>query len=73
MKSIKVLMIAVITILSVSAFSQTKAKSKAQQTKTTESVYTCTMHPEVCSTKKGKCNKCGMDMTEIKMTKPKKS
>jgi len=26
------------------------------------SVYTCPMHPEVNSSKPGKCSKCGMDL-----------
>lgn len=30
-------------------------------------VYTCSMHPEVVSEKKGKCTKCGMKLTEKKM------
>ena len=59
-------MIAVITILSTSAFAQTKVKSKTQQSAATTAVYTCTMHPEVCSNKPGKCSKCGMDLTKVK-------
>jgi len=57
-------MMVVITIVSVSAFSQTQ--SKKQQSTATSTVYTCSMHPEVCSNKAGKCSKCGMDLTKIK-------
>ena len=34
-------------------------------------MYTCPMHPEILSALKGKCPKCGMDLTEVK-TKPQK-
>lgn len=30
-------------------------------------VYTCSMHPEILSDKKGECPKCGMDLIENKM------
>ncbi len=30
-------------------------------------VYTCSMHPEVSSDKKGECSKCGMKLIEKKM------
>ena len=66
MRSIKILMIAVITILSTSAFAQTKAKNKTQQSAAATAVYTCSMHPEVGSNKPGKCSKCGMDLTKVK-------
>ncbi|MGH2565458.1 MAG: heavy metal-binding domain-containing protein, partial [Ginsengibacter sp.] len=28
---------------------------------TTETYYTCPMHPEIHANKPGKCSKCGMD------------
>ncbi|MDZ4665249.1 MAG: DUF6799 domain-containing protein [Bacteroidota bacterium] len=28
--------------------------------------YTCSMHPEVCADKPGKCSKCGMELTKKK-------
>ena len=44
------------------AFAQTKhSKSKKKNNSTTAKVtYTCSMHPEVVSSKPGKCSKCGM-------------
>ena len=68
MRSIKILMIAVITILSTSAFAQTKAKNTMKmQNPTMNSVkYTCPMHPEITSNKPGKCSKCGMSLTASK-------
>ncbi len=68
MKLITMLMIAALTILSVSLFAQTNAKSKKAKTKAkTEAVqYTCPMHPEVISNKPGKCPKCGMNLVKVK-------
>ena len=31
-----------------------------------EKTYTCSMHPEVVSSKSGKCPKCQMDLVEVK-------
>lgn len=39
-----------------------------QQKRSTPVVYTCPMHPEVKSTKRGKCPKCKMDL--VKQTAP---
>jgi protein SCO1 len=41
-------------------FSQTKRTSTTKPQ--TKFVYACPMHPEVTSTKRGKCPKCGMDL-----------
>lgn len=42
----------------------------AQTSRTTKTqpkvVYTCPMHPEVTSTKRGRCRKCGMDLRRTK-------
>ena len=32
------------------------------KTKTSQTTYTCPMHPEVVSNKPGKCSKCGMSL-----------
>lgn len=46
-----------------SSATTTASKDKAM-TKTTATVYTCKMHPEVLSDKPGKCPKCGMDLVK---------
>ena len=68
MKSLKMLMVAVLTILSVAVFAQdtTSHKTKAPKPKTEKMNYSCPMHPEVTSDKPGKCPKCGMDLTKTK-------
>lgn len=66
MKAMKMLMMAALTILSVSLFAQdsTKQKSKTQKQKMEMMKYSCPMHPDVTSDKPGKCSKCGMDLKE---------
>jgi uncharacterized paraquat-inducible protein A len=68
MKSIKMLMMAALTILSVSVFAQdsTNHKMKMQKVKSEKMKYSCPMHPEVTSDKPGKCSKCGMDLIRSK-------
>ena len=65
MKTIKILMMAVLTILSVSVFAQdsTKHKMKAPKQKTEKVKYSCPMHHNEVSDKAGKCSQCGMDLT----------
>jgi len=60
MKSIKMLMIAVFSIMTISVFSQGKAGKKDTATHTT--MYTCPMHPEMVFNKPGTCPKCGMKL-----------
>ncbi|GAB0156980.1 hypothetical protein CHRYSEOSP005_22480 [Chryseobacterium sp. Alg-005] len=43
---------------------ETKPKPKTQPQPQPQSTYTCPMHPEVVSSKPGKCPKCGMDLVE---------
>ncbi len=68
MKSLKMLMMAALTILSVSVFAQdsTKQKMKTHKQHSEKIQYSCPMHPDVTSDKPGKCNKCGMDLTKTK-------
>ena len=65
MKTIKILMMAVLTILSVSVFAQDslKQKVKTQKQKVEKVKYSCPMHPEVTSDKPGTCTQCGMSLT----------
>ena len=55
------LMIAAITISSVSVFAQEKAGKKDTTQHTV--LYTCPMHPDVKMDKAGKCPKCGMELS----------
>ena len=63
MKSIKMLMMAALTILSVSVFAQDTSMHKIKMHKQ-KSMYSCPMHPEMVMDKPGKCSKCGMDLTK---------
>lgn len=59
-QSILLIMVALFAINCVAAVAQTgSATSQEQAVKT---VYTCPMHPEVKSKKRGKCPKCKMDL-----------
>lgn len=60
MKTIKILMMAVLTIITVSVFAQTKGgrKDTMQHTK----FYTCPMHDSIAMKKPGNCPICGMKL-----------
>ena len=65
MKNIIVLL-SLFMIASTVTLAQNKEKSsKGAEQKT---IYTCSMHPEIMSSKKGNCPKCGMKLIE-KVTK----
>ena len=69
MKSIKMLLMAALTIFSVSVFAQAdqKAKTPMKKGKPAATVqYTCPMDKDVVSNKPGKCPKCGMDLVKSK-------
>jgi len=61
MKKIMMLLIAALTISSVSVFAQEKAGKKDTTQNTV--LYTCTMHPDIKMDKAGKCPKCGMELS----------
>ena len=58
------LMIAALTISSVSVFAQEKAGKKDTTQSTV--LYICPMHPDVIMDKAGKCPKCGMELSVSK-------
>ena len=62
MKTMKILMMAVCTILAVSAMAQDQEKKKQKTEKTDKVSYSCPMHADVTSDKPGKCSKCGMEL-----------
>src|SRR6186713_2282350 len=61
MKKIMMLLIAALTISSVSVFAQEKAGKKDTTQNTV--LYTCSMHPDVKMDKADKCPKCGMELS----------
>jgi transcription initiation factor IIE alpha subunit len=64
MKTIKMLMMVALTILSVSVFAQEKAGKKDTQKHT--KFYTCAMHDSVAMKKPGNCPVCGMKLERSK-------
>ena len=64
MKSIKMLLIAALTIISVSMYAQTTPKPKPAAKATMVVYYTCPMHTDYRSDKPGKCPKCGMTLVK---------
>lgn len=66
MKTIIMLFIA--TFATFATFAQ-KSKGNSSPSKsgiTIQTGYSCPMHPEVASSKPGKCSKCGMNLTQSK-------
>src|SRR5262245_19732834 len=59
MKKLMMLLIAALTISSVSAFAQKAGKEDTVQH---VALYTCSMHPDVKMDKPGKCPQCGMEL-----------
>ncbi len=70
MKNYMMLLIAALTISSVSVFAQEKAGKK--DTTQHVALYSCPMHPDVKMDKPGKCPQCGMDLSLSKKEEMKK-
>jgi Cu(I)/Ag(I) efflux system membrane fusion protein len=64
MKTIKTLMMAAFTILSLAVFAQANTKTSVDVTKhkKDKQTYNCPMHASVTSDKPGKCSQCGMNL-----------
>lgn len=62
------LLMAALTILSVSFFAQDTAKQKMKNVtqKKEKATYCCPMYPDVTGNKPGTCSKCGMNLTRSK-------
>jgi len=60
----KLLLLAIAALALNTGFSQDKTKAPKTTTTQTPTMYTCSMHPEVVSSKPGKCPKCGMTLVE---------
>lgn len=70
MKSLQMLLMAALSIMTLTGFSQEKAGKK--DTTAHVVLYACPMHPDVTSEKPDKCSKCGMDLTLSPKEKMKK-
>jgi hypothetical protein len=66
MKSLKILIMAVLTMLSFSVFAQADTASKHHKHASGKATYTCPMHPQIAMDKPGKCSVCGMDLVKSK-------
>jgi hypothetical protein len=65
--SVKQIVLFVVAILLFTGHAVTAQTKQAPAAKTqTKVVYSCPMHPDVTSTKRGKCRKCGMDLRRTK-------
>lgn len=61
MKKYAILVMAVLTIFSVSAFAQDTTGNNVNK-KAEKITYTCPNHPDEMSDKPGKCSKCGTEL-----------
>lgn len=66
MKRLIILILLVISSTAIFAQSVSKSKYKKEHLAIAKAKYTCTMHPEITSTKPGKCAKCGMKLVKAK-------
>jgi len=66
MKSLKMIMMAALTVFYVALAAQdtTKIKTKPVKKQSEKVMYTCPIHPDVMMEKSGKCPKCGRDLTK---------
>ena len=64
MKSINMLMMAALTILSVGVFAQDKTLQKTKKQKNENAIFICPVHSDVMMDEFGKCPKCGRDLTK---------
>ena len=63
MKSIKMLMMAALTIITISVTAQKSTSAKSSGKSISEhAVYSCPMHPQITSDKPGNCSICGMTL-----------
>ena len=66
-KEIKQIILLIVAGALIGAPAANAQNTKTPDTKTqTKVVYSCPMHPDVTSTKRGKCPKCGMDLRRTK-------
>ena len=66
MKRLIILMLLIASSTIISAQKAKEAEYKRKHTATAKVTYSCPMHPEVTSTKPGKCPKCNSDLGPLK-------
>jgi hypothetical protein len=72
MKKVMLMAVAILSAATVFAVNPYKSTSNPIQTKKVKPAkvqYTCPMHPEVLSSKPGKCPKCGMTLVKKEAAK----
>lgn len=62
MKTIKIMLMAAITLFSVTLFAQDTTSHKMKKEKSKKAVYSCPMHPNMVMNKPGQCPLCGARM-----------
>jgi DNA-directed RNA polymerase subunit RPC12/RpoP len=65
----KKLIIVLSVFLAVNSASYAQANPKSSKEETQKTNYVCPMHPEEMSSTKGKCSKCGMELSKTKKLK----
>lgn len=65
----KNLIILLVVLLSLNTVANAQMSTKTSKEVTRKTTYTCSMHPEVVSSKKGKCPKCRMKLIEKSVVK----
>ncbi len=66
MRSIKILLIVVLSISSVTVLAQSDSASKHHKHTLDKVKYACPMHPQIAMGNPGKCSICGMDLVKTK-------
>ena len=62
MKTIKIMLMAAITLFSVTVFAQDSTSHKIKKEKSRKTVYSCPIHPNMVMNKPGQCPICGAQM-----------
>jgi len=68
-QKMKNLIIVLSVFLAVSTIATAQTTTKSSKEALRKITYTCSMHPEIISSKKGKCPKCGMKLIEKSVIK----
>jgi hypothetical protein len=69
MKKLFILMFVLIGTITTFAQSSKAKMAHGKANTSSKYIYTCPMHPEILTDKKGKCPKCGMELVKKKVDK----